>query len=78
MDARVKLGDSSSNSSRDIQQQSRRRWHFRPLFNYDYCQPEVVSDVISSVADQDVGIDVSANFGDSTLKPPEASFSALF
>ena len=40
-------------------------------------QPEVVSDVISSTAVQDVGMDVCANFGDSRLKPSEASFSAV-
>ena len=31
-------------------------------------QPEVVSGVISSIVDQDVGMDVCANFGDSSLK----------
>ena len=39
---------------------------------------EVVSDVISGTADQDVGMDVCANFRDSRLKPSEASFSASF
>ena len=37
--------------------------------NFDSCQPEVVSDVISGTADQDVSMDVCANFCDSTLKP---------
>ena len=46
--------------------------------NLDNCQPEVVSDVISSTVNQDVGRDLCANFGDSRLKPSEASFSALF
>ena len=38
----------------------------------DNCQPVVVSDVISSMAVQDVGMDVCGNFGDSRLKPSEA------
>ena len=51
---------------------------FDRFLNFYNCQPEVVSDVISSVVDQDVGVDVCANFGDSRLKPSGASFSALF
>ena len=74
----VKVGDSSSNGSRDIQQRSRRKRHFRPFLNFDNCQPEVVSDVISGMADQDVGMDGCANFGDSRLQVSEASFSAPF
>ena len=73
----VRFGDSSSNASRDIQQQSRRMRHFRPCLNFNNCQPEVVSDVISGTVDHDVGVDVCANFGDSRLKRSEASFSAL-
>ena len=46
--------------------------------NFNNYQPEVVSDVISGTADQDVGMDICTNFGDSRLIPPEASFSALF
>ena len=78
MDMPVKLGDYSSNGSRNIQQRSRRRRHFRPFLNFDNCQPEVVNDGISGMADQDVAMDVFANFGDSRLKPSVASFSALF
>ena len=37
--------------------------------NLDNCQPEVGSDVISGMADQDVGMGICANFGDSKLKP---------
>ena len=48
------------------------------FFNFDNYQSEVVIDVISGTADQDVSLDVCANFGDSRLKPFEASFSALF
>ena len=48
------------------------------LLNFNDCQPEVVSDVISGKFDEDVGMDVCANFGDSKLNPSEASFSALF
>ena len=51
--------------------------HFRPFLNFDNCQSEVVRDVISGMADQDGGMDVCANFGDSRLKPSKASFSAF-
>ena len=34
------------------------------LLNFDYCQQEVVSDVISCMVNQDVGMDVCANFGE--------------
>ena len=46
--------------------------------NFDDSQPEVVSDVISGKAVQDVCVDVCANFGDSRLKPSAASSSAVF
>ena len=52
--------------------------HFQPFLNFDNYQPEVVSDVISCIADLDVGMDVCVNFGNSRLKPLEASFSAVF
>ena len=39
---------------------------------------EAVSDVISGMTDQDIAMDVCVNFGDSWLKPSEASFSAVF
>ena len=45
---------------------------FVRFLNFENCQPEVVHDVISGMADQDVGMDVCANFGDSGLKPSEA------
>ena len=48
------------------------------VLNFDSCQPEVVIDVISGMADQDVSMDVPANFDDSRLKLSKASFSALF
>ena len=48
------------------------------FFNFDNYQPEVVSDVIFGVVDQDDGVDACANFGDSRLKPSYASFSAPF
>ena len=51
---------------------------FDLFLNFYRCQPEVVSNVISAMADQDVGKDVCANFGGSRLKPSEAPFSALF
>ena len=39
------------------------RRHFRRVFRGSF-RPEVVSDVISRMADQDVGMDACANFGD--------------
>ena len=51
---------------------------FDHFLNFDDCQPEVVSNVMYGMVDQDVGVDVCAHFGDSRLKPSEASFSALF
>ena len=51
---------------------------FDRSLNFDNCQSEVDSDVISDWADQDVDKDASANFYDSRLKASEASFSALF
>ena len=52
--------------------------HFRTFVNLNNCQPEVVTDVISFMAEQDVGMDVRGNSGDSRMKPPEASFSVVF
>ena len=51
---------------------------FGPFWNFYNCQPEVVRHVIPGMAEQDVGMDVCCNVGDSTLKPSDASFSALF
>ena len=51
---------------------------FYHFLNFDNCQPEVVSDVISGMVDHDVGMDVCANFGNSRLKLSEAPFSAIF
>ena len=51
---------------------------FDSFFNFYNCQLVVVSDVISGMAFQDVVMDVRANFGDSRLKPSDASFSAPF
>ena len=48
------------------------------FWNFDNCQPEVVSDVISCMVDEDIGMDVHANTFDSRLKPSEASSSSLF
>ena len=76
----MKFCDSSSNGLRDIQQRNRQMQHFPLFLNFDNCQPEVVSDVIHGMVNQDVGVimDVCANFGDYRLKPSEASFSADF
>ena len=51
---------------------------FSTVFNFDNWQPEVASNVISSTAVQDVGMDVCITFGDSRLKTSDASFSAVF
>ena len=51
--------------------------HFRPFLSFHNYQPEVVSNVISGMVDQDVDVDVCANLGDSRLKPSEAAFSAF-
>ena len=51
---------------------------FYRFLNFENCQPEVVNDVIYGMVDQDIGMDVCANFGDFRLKPSEAPFSALF
>ena len=66
LDVSVKFCDSSSN------------WHFRPFLNFDNYQLEAVSDVISGMTVQNGSTDVCANFGESSLKPTQASFSALF
>ena len=65
VDVPVKLGESSSNGSRDAVVCGILD-HF---LNFDNCQLEVVSDVISGMVDQDGGKDVYANFGDSRRKP---------
>ena len=51
---------------------------FGRYLNFVNCQPDVVSDVISGLAVQLVGMDVCANSGDSRLKSSETSFSAVF
>ena len=61
MDVPVKFGDSSSNGSRDIQQRAVGCGIFDCCLNFDNCQPEVVSHVISGVVNEDVGMDVCAN-----------------
>ena len=51
---------------------------FDRFFNFNNCQPEVFSDVISGMVDQDVGVNVCANFGDSRFKPSGGQFRPLF
>ena len=51
---------------------------FHRFFNFDNWRSEVVSGVISGIADQDVSMDACASFGYSRLKPSEASFWAFF
>ena len=75
MDLHLKFGDSSSNVSRDMQQRSRRMRHFDRFWNIDNCQREVVSDVTSGMVDHDVGVDLSANIGDSRAKIIFSHFS---
>ena len=81
MDVGIKFGDSTPNGSRDIRQRSRRRRHFRFrsfFLNFDNFQSEAVNDVLSGMAIRDTGMDACVNFGDSTLKPSEASFLVVF
>ena len=52
--------------------------HLRRFFSLQLPIGSTVSDVISGVANQDVGMDVFANFCDSRFKPSDASFSVLF
>ena len=47
---------------------------FDRFLNFDNCQSEVVSDVISSASVQYASMNVRANFGDSRLKSPEARY----
>ena len=65
MGEQLTFGDSSSNDSRDMQQRSRRMWYFDRCLSFGNCQPGAFSDVIFGAADQDVGMDACANFGDS-------------
>ena len=76
MDVSVKFGDSSSNGSRDSEAVG--CGIFDRILNYDNCQPEVVSDVISGIVDHDVSTDACANFGNSRSKPSEVSFRPFF
>ena len=46
--------------------------------NLHDCQQEEVSDVIAGVVDQDVGVNVCANFVDSRLKPTGRHFRPFF
>ena len=63
MDVPVKFGDSSSNGSEIYSSEAVECSIFDRFLNFDNCQ--VVSDVISGMADQDASMNVSANFGDS-------------
>ena len=51
---------------------------FLPYLKFDNCQPEIGSDVVSRMVEQDVGMDVFANFGDSGLKPSVRHFRPFF
>ena len=71
----MKFGDPRINLSRAKFHLKLSEAAFSTVFsNFDNCQPEVVGDVISSMVDEDVGMDVCANFGYSRLKPSEVSF----
>ena len=71
-------GGSRLNHSREIPPEAVCGGIFDRFFNFDNCQLEVVSDAISGWVDQDVGLDIRADFGNSKLKPSDASFSTLF
>ena len=60
------------------EKQQRSRRIFNRFLYFDNCLPEIISDVISGIFDQNVGMVVCDNFGDSRLTPTEASFSAPF
>ena len=74
----VKFGDSISTGSRDIEQRSSVCGIFDRFLNFDNCQPEAASYVISGMAVEDVGMDVCAHFGDSRLKTSDAAFLDVF
>ena len=74
----MKFGDPGINLSREVPPETVGCGIFDRFLNFYNCRPEIVSDVISGMADHDVGMDVCGIFGDSRLKPSEASFSALF
>ena len=54
----VKFGDPRLNLSQEIRPEAVRGGSFDRVLNFDNCQPEVVSDVISDAAVQYIGIDV--------------------
>ena len=61
----VKIRDSCLNRYPDIRREAVGGGSFDRFVNFDNCQPEVASDVISGTAIQNVGMDILANFGDS-------------
>ena len=75
---RVKFGDSCIYVSRDIRPEAVRGGIFDRSLNFDNCQLEVVSDVISGMVNQDVSMDVCAHFCDSRLKPSDLLFWPFF
>ena len=74
----VTFRDPRLNRSREIRPEAVRDGIFDCFLNFDNCQPEIASDVISGMAIHYVGVDVRVKLGDSRLKPSEASFSAIF
>ena len=68
MNVSVKFGNFIPNGSRDIySSEAVGCGIFDRFFYFVNCQPEAVIDVTAGMADQDVGMDVRANLGDSTL-----------
>ena len=64
-DAPVKFHDPRLNRSQEIEHVPVGGDILDRFFNFDNCQPEVASDLISCMAVQYVGVDVCVKFGDS-------------
>ena len=78
LDGPVKFGDLTQAVQEIYSSEAVVFGNFARFLDFDNCQPEGVSDVISGGADQDVGVYVCAKLGGSRLTPSEASFSAFF
>ena len=76
-DNRGKFGNPCINLSREIPPEVILDGIFDSFFRCSF-RREVASDVLSRMADQDVDVDVCANFDDCRLKPSVASFSASY
>ena len=64
-DKRVDFCNPRLNLSRENSTQSSHMRHFRPFFNYDNCQLEVASDIVSGLFVGPTGVEVHVKFCDS-------------